>query len=76
MKWSMWGRVVWMAQIVASGIRELETHERSQARDLLMKLARERRLNAKERERLRRLATKVGKGAARGARPMPRRKRR
>ena len=61
-------RVVWLAQIVASGIRELEAKERRQARDLLSKLARERRLSAKEREHLRKLAKKVGRGAARGAR--------
>jgi len=40
-----------------------------------MKLAKERRLNQKEREQLRKLAGKVGRGAARGARPGRRRKR-
>jgi hypothetical protein len=77
MKATPWMRVVWLAQVVASGIRELEAHERRQARDLLRKLARERRLSAKEREHLRKLAAKVGRGAARGVRGAPpRRKRR
>jgi hypothetical protein len=70
-------RVVWLAQVVAAGIRSLEAHERRVARDLLRKLARERRLSPKEREQLRKLAGKVGRGAARGARggPPKRRKR-
>jgi hypothetical protein len=76
MKALPWMRVVWMAQIVASGIMELEAQERRRARELLMKLAKERRLNAKEREQLRKMATKVGRGAVRGARPGGRKKRR
>ena len=75
MKALPWMRVVWLAQIVASGIMELEAQERRSARELLMKLAKERRLNQKEREQLRKLAGKVGRGAARGARPGRRRKR-
>jgi hypothetical protein len=68
-KMSPWMRVVWVAQIVMAGIHELEAHERKEARELAAKLARERRLNAKERQRLTRLARKAGMGAARGARP-------
>jgi hypothetical protein len=67
LKATPWGRILWFAQIVASGIRELEAHERTQARELLSKLARERRLSAKERELLTKFARKIGKGAARGA---------
>jgi hypothetical protein len=64
-----WTRVVWLAQIVASGIRELEQNERKQARELFSKLARDRRLSKKDRDNLGRLAKKVGKGAAKGVRP-------
>jgi hypothetical protein len=67
LKATPWGRILWLAQIVASGIRELEAGERAQARKLLSKLARERRLSAKEREQLTKFAKKIGKGAARGA---------
>ena len=63
-----WMRVITLAQVVAGGITELDSKERRKARDLLMKLARERRLSPAERVQLRRLATKAGKGAARGAR--------
>jgi hypothetical protein len=68
MKAMPWMRLVWLAQIVMAGIQELEAHERKQARELVAKLARERRLSAKERERLTEFARKVGKGAARRAR--------
>jgi hypothetical protein len=68
MKATPWGRILWFAQIVASGVRELEASERTQARKLLSKLARERRLSAKEREQLTKFAKKIGSGAARGAR--------
>jgi hypothetical protein len=67
LKATPWGRILWLAQIVASGIRELEASERAQARKLLSKLARERRLSAKERDQLTKFAKKIGKGAARGA---------
>jgi hypothetical protein len=66
LKATPWGRVLWLAQIVASGIRELEPAERKRARSLLQKLARDRRLSPKDREHLSELARKVGKGAARG----------
>ena len=69
LKATPWGRILWLAQIVASGIRELEASERAQARKLLSKLARERRLSAKDREQLTKFARKIGKGAARGAAP-------
>jgi hypothetical protein len=68
MKAMPWMRLVWLAQIVMAGIQELEGHERKQARELAAKLARERRLSAKERQHLTRLARKVGMGAARRAR--------
>jgi hypothetical protein len=68
MKAMPWMRLVWAAQVVMAGIQELEAHERKQARQLASKLARERRLSAKEREHLTRLARKVGMGAARRAR--------
>jgi hypothetical protein len=68
MKAMPWMRLVWAAQIVMAGIQELEAHERKQARELVAKLARERRLSAKERQHLTQLARKVGKGAARRAR--------
>jgi hypothetical protein len=68
LKAAPWGRILWIAQIVAAGIRELEASERAQARKLLSKLARERRLSAKEREQLTKFAKKIGKGATRGAR--------
>jgi hypothetical protein len=68
MKALPWMRLVWLAQIVMAGIQELEAHERRQARELAAKLARERRLSAKERQHLTRLARKAGTGAARRAR--------
>ena len=74
-KATVWGRLLWFAQITAAGIRELEPHERRRAREILSKLARERRLSAKEREHLRRLAGKAGKGAALGARGASRKRR-
>jgi hypothetical protein len=67
LKATYWGRILWIAQIVASGIRELEASERAQARKLLSKLARERRLSAKEREQLTKFAKKIGRGGMRGA---------
>jgi hypothetical protein len=67
--------VVWLAQIVVSGIRELEENERKQAREIFHKLARDRSLSRKDRDHLTQLAKKVGKGAAKGARPGRRRKR-
>jgi hypothetical protein len=67
--------VVWLAQIVVSGIRELEESERKQAREIFHKLARDRSLSRKDRDHLTQLAKKVGKGAAKGARPGRRRKR-
>jgi len=70
-----WMRVVWLAQIVVNGIRELEPSERRQARALIAKLARERRLSPKERLQLRQLARKVSKGAAHGAGHRRRRRR-
>ena len=66
-------RIVTVAQIVAGGITELDAKERRKARDLLMKLARERSLSATERLQLRKLAQKAGRGAARGARGRKRR---
>jgi hypothetical protein len=54
---------------VSAGIRELDERERQQARTLLSKLARERRLSAKDREKLKLLAKMVAAGAAKGARP-------
>jgi hypothetical protein len=68
LKATYWGRILWIAQIVAAGIRELEASERTQARRLLSKLARERRLSAKEREQLTNFAKKIGRGGMRGAR--------
>jgi hypothetical protein len=68
LKATPWGRILWFAQIVASGIRELEANERRQARGLLSKLARERTLSQKERNQLQGFARKIGKGAVRGAR--------
>jgi hypothetical protein len=71
-----WGRVLWMAQILATGVRELEPGERRHARELLSKLARERRLSEKDRRHLTQLAKKAGRGGVRGARGgMPRRRR-
>lgn len=63
-----WGRVVWLAQIVVAGIRELEPQERRRARELIAKLARERRLSPKDKLQLRHYARKVSKGGIRGAR--------
>lgn len=57
-----------MLQIVSSGFQELETHERKQAREIAQRVFRDRRLSAKDREHLSRLARKAGKGAVRGAR--------
>jgi hypothetical protein len=68
LKATPWGRILWLAQIVGSGIRELEASERTQARKLLSKLARERHLSPKERQQLTKFARQIGKGAARGAR--------
>jgi arginase family enzyme len=63
-----WGRALWLAQIVVAGIRELDPSERRHARDLVQKIARERRLSPKDREQLGRLAKKAGRGGIRGAR--------
>ena len=63
-----WGRVVWLAQIVVAGIRELEPHERRNARELISKLARERRLSPKDKLQLRSYAKKVSRGGIRGVR--------
>jgi hypothetical protein len=73
MKAMPWMRMWWLAQIVMAGIQELAPAERKQARELASKLARERRLSRRDREHLSRLAKKVGKGAARGARGRKRR---
>jgi hypothetical protein len=70
-----WGRLFWIGQMVMAGIRELEPRERKHARELVQKLARERRLSKQERDHLIRMARKVGGGAARGAGPRAFRKR-
>ena len=69
MKATPWGRLVWISQIVIAGIRELEPRERQHARELVRKLYRERRLSAKDREHLVKMARKVGRGASRNATP-------
>jgi hypothetical protein len=61
-------RVIWLIQIVAAGIQELETHERRQAADIAHRIYRDHTLTPKDRQNLLRLAQKAGKGAARGAR--------
>ena len=67
-----------MLQIVSAGFRELEIHERRQAREIAKRVYRDRRLSPKDRQHLVRLARKAGRGAARGARGagIPRRGRR
>jgi hypothetical protein len=61
--------------MVIAGIRELEADERRHARDIVQKLARERRLSKKDRDQLLAFARKAGGGAARGAGPRMFRKR-
>ena len=63
-----WGRILWALQIVSSGFRELEPHERRQASDIAKRAYRDRRLDAKDRKKLMALARKAGRGAARGVR--------
>jgi hypothetical protein len=57
-----------MLQVVFSGFKELEQHERKQAREIAKRVYRDRRLSAKDRQKLTELAKKAGKGAARGVR--------
>jgi hypothetical protein len=57
-----------MLQIVFAGFRELETHERRQAREIARRVYRDRRLSPNDRKKLVQLARKAGSGAARGAR--------
>ena len=59
--------MLWAAQIVAAGVRELDAKERKHARELLTKLAKERGLGQHDRAHLGRLARKVSAGAGRGA---------
>ena len=68
-------RIVWLLQIVLAGFQELEKHERRQAGEIAKRAYRDRRLNAKDREHLVKLARKAGRGAFRGARgrKLPRR---
>jgi hypothetical protein len=63
-----WGRVLWMLQMVFSGFKELEAHERKQAREIAQRVYRDRRISAKDRQHLVALAKKAGRGAARGVR--------
>ena len=63
-----WVRVIWLIQIVAAGIQELEGHERRLAADIAQRFYHEHTLTPKDRQHLLRLARKAGKGAARGAR--------
>jgi hypothetical protein len=68
-----WGRILWLLQIVFAGFKELENHERRQARDIAKRVYRDRRLSPKDRQNLVQLAKKASRGAARGARGgMPR----
>jgi hypothetical protein len=68
MRATPWGRILWMLQIVSAGFRELETHERRQAREIAQRVYRDRRISPKDRQHLVRLVRKAGRGAARGAR--------
>ena len=61
-------RIVWLLQIVLAGFQELEQHERKQAGEIARRAYRDRRLNAKDRDNLVKLARKAGRGAVRGAR--------
>jgi hypothetical protein len=63
-----WGRILWLLQIVFAGFKELEAHERRQAREIAGRVYRDRRLAPKDRQKLVQLAKKAGRGAARGAR--------
>jgi hypothetical protein len=62
-------RVVWAFQMIVAGIQELEAHERRQAREIAQRVYRERRITARDRERLFALAKKAGRGAARRGMP-------
>jgi hypothetical protein len=62
-----WMRVIWALQIVMAGIQELEQNERKQAREIALHFYRDHRLSPGDRERIVRLARKVGTGAAKGA---------
>jgi hypothetical protein len=62
-------RVVWALQMIVAGIQELEAHERRQAREIAQRVYRERRITARDRERLFALAKKAGRGAARRGMP-------
>jgi hypothetical protein len=57
-----------MLQVVFAGFRELEAHERRQAREIAKRVYRDRRLTPRDRDRLIRLARKAGRGAARNLR--------
>lgn len=63
-----WGRIVWLVQIVMSSVQELEPHERRQAREIAQRVYRDRRLDARDRDRLLALARKASRGAVRGVR--------
>lgn len=63
-----WGRVLWLLQIVFAGFKELEVHERRQAREIARRAYESRRLSPNDRQQLLALARKAGRGAARGAR--------
>ncbi|MEA2496215.1 MAG: hypothetical protein QOJ29_4126 [Thermoleophilaceae bacterium] len=68
MRATPWGRILWMLQIVFSSFQELDATERKQAREIAQRAYRNRRLDAKDREKLVGLAKKAGRGAARGVR--------
>jgi hypothetical protein len=57
-----------MLQVVFASFQELEAHERKMARDIAKRVYRDRRISAKDREHLVKLAKKAGRGAARGVR--------
>jgi hypothetical protein len=67
-KLTPWGRAFWMLQIIFAGIQELEAHERKQVGEIAQRIYRDRRLAARDRQHLVKLARKAGRGAARGAR--------
>jgi len=64
-----WMRVVLAFQIIMAGIQELEEHERRQARDIVQRFARDRRISRRDRDQLLKLAKKAGRGAGRRAMP-------
>jgi hypothetical protein len=68
MKALPWMRVVWATQIVLAAIRELEAHERKQAREIAGRVYHDHRLSPGDRQHLFRLARKASMGAAKGAR--------